>query len=57
MELMTNIARVLILIAEVDPVGSNYPGAVLLTVPSWCVATPRLLLLSNYDVIYDSYEQ
>ena len=37
MKLMVNIARVLILIAEMDSAGSNYPGAV----PRWCLATAR----------------
>ena len=37
MKQMINVAPMLGLIAEMDPAGSNYPGAV----PWWCVATAR----------------
>ena len=49
MKLMVNIARMLILIAEMGSAWSDYPGAV----PRWCLATARSLLLSNYDDILE----
>ena len=47
MERMLNIAQMLLLIAEMDSAGSNYPGGSTLVVSRY----PGLRLLSNYDVI------
>ena len=49
MKLIINIARMLVLIAEMDSAGSKYPGAV----PWRCLATPRPPLMSNYDAFLE----